>query len=54
MGFGANQLEEILKKDHTYDHIGNIMEIKKVKTEYLPHLSSHQTKASINLDHSTV
>lgn len=40
----ANKNEEILKKDYTYDHEGNILEVKIVKTDYLPHLASQQVR----------
>jgi hypothetical protein len=39
--------EDLTKKDHTYDNEGRIMEVKQIKTDYLPSLSYHQTKVLI-------
>ncbi|CDW73968.1 UNKNOWN [Stylonychia lemnae] len=45
--FGQQQ-EEILKKDHTYDHDGNLIEVKSVKTDYLPSIQFNQTRVKLN------
>jgi hypothetical protein len=34
-----NNQDDITKKDHTYDHEGNLIEVKQVKTNHLPHIS---------------
>eukprot|EP00347_Sterkiella_histriomuscorum_P023160 403335721 len=44
----GNQQEELLKKDHTYDHDGNIIEVKNVKTDYLPSISYNSTRVNLN------
>lgn len=33
-------MEDMLKKDHTYDDEGNFIEVKHVKADYLPNLNN--------------
>lgn len=37
-----------MKKDHTYDHKGNVLEIKNIKTDYLPSIAFSSTKVRLN------
>jgi hypothetical protein len=42
------QQEEWARKDnYTYDHEGNMMEVKQVKVDYLPSISSMSTRARV-------
>ena len=36
----GNPYEEMLKKEHTYDNDGNVIEVKQVKTDYLPSIAN--------------
>lgn len=43
----GNQENEILKKDHTYDANGNLLEVKQVKADYLPNLAMQNTRVGL-------
>jgi hypothetical protein len=49
----VNTHEEILKKDHTYDNNGNLLEVKQVRADYLPNLNTQNARMDIRDDFQT-
>ena len=44
------QLEEIYRKDHTYDHKGHLLAVKQVKADRLPRLTGKNAEMSVRDD----
>lgn len=44
----GNHIEELLKKNHTYDTEGNLIEVKGVKTDYLPSINYSNIRTKYN------
>ena len=47
----GNHIEELLKKNHTYDTEGHVIEVKGVKADYLPSINYSNIKAHYNGPH---
>jgi hypothetical protein len=46
----VNEKDAVLKKEHTYDDKGNVLEVKQVKADYLPNLGIQNIRMDIRDD----